>query len=970
MPGEMARSDPRPSVRVTRGAGSGQHLASVLQEGRENANIDAGLGFIWRISARMMVSSHLFEAFLECSTKCWLRSRAEPTAGNAYADWARAQNEAYYQGELKRLVARHPESDRVAAPPISKNLRDPMWRLTSDIRLSANDLESHLQAVERMPSEGGGRTDQFVPYRFEFANKLTKNHKLSLAFDALVLSEAAGREVRLGKITHGDGHATLKVNVSSLTSEVKKRIKDITALLADNTPPNAVLNRHCGQCEFQLRCRKQATDKDELSLLSGLSERERKKLHGKGIFTITQLSYTFRPRRRRGKLQGKQEKFHHSLRALAVRQNKIHAVDLVDPKLDGTPVYLDVEGLPDRDFYYLIGIRVGTGDAGVQYSFWADNPDDEKRIWNEFLGVLSTIPHPRLIHYGNYETVFLKRMGKRYGEPREDSAAATTIKNATNLISFVFAQIYFPTFSNGLKDIAKYLGFQWSGSPTSGLEAIVWRHRWEALKDLAAKQALLNYNRQDCEALEIVANKLVELHQDASTEEKQPESKIVYTSDIKRQSPYSFKRIAFVFPEMEVINKAAYWDYQRERVYVKSQHKSKPRVPRKPRSVSAAAPNTTIEYPRPNFCPRCRSKAVERHGRKNRTVIDLRFMRHGIKRWITRHILIRYRCRSCTKTFFARNTPWTAGKYGPDVMAYTMYLNIELRLPQGHVDASLGKLFGLHIPRGTTKGFKTAVAHAYQRVYDDLLKRLCSGRLLHVDETSISVKGKNGYVWVLASMEHVVYFYTPTREGATIRATLKEFSGVLVSDFYAAYDAIECPQQKCLIHFIRDLNDALLKRPYDEELKELARTFAELVKPMVDTVDRRGLKRRYLAKHKLSVERFYKLISDRGFTGEESGKVVERLQKNRRKMFTFLDFDGVPWNNNNAEHAVKAFVSLRRVIDGSTTEEGLRDYLILLSLCETCKYKNVDFLDFLRSGSKNIDDFANSRWKQRSRGAH
>jgi hypothetical protein len=51
MPGKIARSDPRPSVRVTRGAGSGQHLASVLQEGRENANIDAGLGFIWRIPA-------------------------------------------------------------------------------------------------------------------------------------------------------------------------------------------------------------------------------------------------------------------------------------------------------------------------------------------------------------------------------------------------------------------------------------------------------------------------------------------------------------------------------------------------------------------------------------------------------------------------------------------------------------------------------------------------------------------------------------------------------------------------------------------------------------------------------------------------------------------------------------------------------------------------------------------------------
>src|SRR5262249_30874170 len=50
--GKMARSDPRPSVRVTQGAGSGQHLASVLQEGRENANIGAGLGFIWRISVK------------------------------------------------------------------------------------------------------------------------------------------------------------------------------------------------------------------------------------------------------------------------------------------------------------------------------------------------------------------------------------------------------------------------------------------------------------------------------------------------------------------------------------------------------------------------------------------------------------------------------------------------------------------------------------------------------------------------------------------------------------------------------------------------------------------------------------------------------------------------------------------------------------------------------------------------------
>ena len=65
--------------------------------------------------------------------------------------------------------------------------------------------------------------------------------------------------------------------------------------------------------------------------------------------------------------------------------------------------------------------------------------------------------------------------------------------------------------------------------------------------------------------------------------------------------------------------------------------------------------------------------------------------------------------------------------------------------------------------------------------------------------------------------------------------------------------------------------------------------------------------------------------------------------------------------NNNAEHAVKPFAALRQIIGGITTEKGVRDYLVLLSLCETCKYMGVGFLDFLRSGEKDIRTFAESR---------
>jgi hypothetical protein len=45
---------------LARFSSAGQHLLSVLQEGRESANIDAGLGFIWRISVAILIRQIIF----------------------------------------------------------------------------------------------------------------------------------------------------------------------------------------------------------------------------------------------------------------------------------------------------------------------------------------------------------------------------------------------------------------------------------------------------------------------------------------------------------------------------------------------------------------------------------------------------------------------------------------------------------------------------------------------------------------------------------------------------------------------------------------------------------------------------------------------------------------------------------------------------------------------------------------------
>jgi predicted RecB family nuclease len=217
-----------------------------------------------------------------------------------------------------------------------------------------------------VPARSRGRPAQFIPIRFIFTNKLTNDDHLLLAFDAFVLSVVTGREISVGIIKHGDDHTTLIVKVAALAGKVRKCVEQIVALLSSQSPPDLVLNRHCAECEFQARCRQKALEQYELSLISGITGLERMKLNGKGIFTVEQFSYAFLPRRRPKSLRNKPEKYHHSLKALAIREKKIQIVGNPLLKIEGTPVYLDVEGLPDRDFYYLIGLRMTSFEGASQ----------------------------------------------------------------------------------------------------------------------------------------------------------------------------------------------------------------------------------------------------------------------------------------------------------------------------------------------------------------------------------------------------------------------------------------------------------------------------------------------------------------------------------------------------------------------------------------------------------------------------
>ena len=899
----------------------------------------------------MPITEETVEAFLKCETKCCLEFNNVVGVPSEFSQWRRHLREEYRRKCRERICSAIPYGQWLVGTPDPRLLHDRRYRLIIDYVVARPEIQVRLDALERIRHARAGIDGSYVPVLFVPTEKVSKYDKLLLAFDAFACSKVFGKTPRIGKIIHGCQYTTVTVPLPALLHQVQCTLDRISDQRVKTSLPPFALNNHCVECEFQPRCREIAMQKDDLSLLRTLTEKERNRWNARGIFTVLQLSYTFRSPRRSVRALPKHQP---ALKALAIRKNQIHVLGTPAISISGTPVYIDVEGDPDREFYYLIGLRIGPSGLSVHHSYWANTQADEQVIWADCLRTLGLIASPRLIHYGAYEKKFLKRMRSRYPDVGAPSLLDDLISSAQNLLSIIYTHVYFLTYSNGLKDVASYLGFHWSDDAPSGLAALAWRSQWEATHEACIKEKLLVYNAEDCAAAEKVTEAVAAVCLPLSAEGAKYSP--VHADSLKREYPQRFGETEFVLPEFRQINEAAYWDYQRDKVYVRSnirlRRQRRQIMNRRPLSNVPMNKLIVVDEQRPASCPHCNSGPIYKFGRMSQTVYDLKLFPAGVRRWVTRYLFSRFICWNCKATL-QRYTH--KDKYGIGLRAYLLYQVIELQIPQNAVAKSIKELFKLPLSRGSINRLKAAGANRLEAAYHAILKCVVKGKLVHADETKVRIDGKDGYVWVFTNLEDVAFVYSETRDATTPQKVLAGFNGVLVSDFYAAYDSIPCSQQKCLIHLMRDLNEDLAKQPFNEEMRELAQEFARMVKPMIDSVDRFGLSAYHLRRHKKSVNRFYDFLSRRDYQTQVAASYKKRFERNSGKLFTFLDHDEVPWNNNNAEHAIKVFVRLRRSIDGKSSANSIRDYLVLLSISETCKCKGISFLDFLRSGQIDIN---------------
>jgi len=800
----------------------------------------------------------------------------------------------------------------------------------------------HLQKCETNSKLGGF---SYEPLIFLLSNNLKIEDRTVLSYIGHVLHKAQGVKPKKAVLVFVDG----SIKSTNLNKDIHFPIINELQEWINSKPelPSYSFNKHCSSCQFEQSCLTEAEKEDSISLLGNMSPKVQKKFESKGIFTIKQLSYIYKPRRR-SKHWGDREPTHqYELQALALRTKEIYTTDLLELPKGDIEIFIDIESIPEQRFHYLIGILVAKQETQQFYSLWADAVSEEIKIWERFIEIVESYPSSPIFHYGSYDKKVITELAGRHSREVDD-----IVSRLCNVNKYIYGRIYFPTRTNGLKDICNYLGFSWTEKGMSGLDSIVRRYDYDKTHCETSKNDLVLYNQEDCVNLKKLKNIVNDicLNNSVIPNVKAVNNKNQLLSSDGNQVVNDFSELI----------KSAHGSYEQSKITLGKKHKKKG-VNKKSNTytIPKSKIDKEVRVPRKRVCPVHHCALIPTELKAENIILDLVCTPKGIKRTIIKYWGYKGRCpysshryspSSLTKN--GKNT-----KYGDGLKAWVTYQRMVMRLPLRKITQLLEDTFSIVIASGGINSLLQSVSNSYIKSEKIILKAMLQSPKIHADETLVNIQGKNQYVWVFTDGDHVIFRLTETRDSLIVHQILKGYKGVLISDFFSGYDAVECHQQKCWVHLIRDINEDIRNSPFDLEYEMFVLALRELIIPIFDAVEKYGLKKRNLNKFQKEVERFYKKnIDGQVYKSDNTKKYQKRFSRYRSSLFVFLEHDGVPWNNNMAERALR-HLAVQRKISGSFFVSGMTNYLILLGIMQTCRFQNKPFLEFLMSGEKDINTF-------------
>lgn len=341
----------------------------------------------------------------------------------------------------------------------------------------------------------------------------------------------------------------------------------------------------------------------------------------------------------------------------------------------------------------------------------------------------------------------------------------------------------------------------------------------------------------------------------------------------------------------------------------------------------------TVSHPPLERCPDCHEPVAAEPSEVRERLIE------GLVRMAAetvRHLIPRSYCHRCKKLVEPAVTDAMAGAR---ISVHLYVLSAWLHYGGGMSVAKLVDLLahaGLTIsPGALTQGWRQ-LAVLVQPAYDQILARVKGALVLMADETGWRIRGVTHWLWYFGSRYWSYYVIDRHRSTAVVKRVIGDvFDGVLLADFWGAYNAIETwAKQRCVFHLFTALDKVDIQRPHDRLWRDFRRRLKRIFKDAVrlldhlETVDPPTVDRR----RRLLEERLDALLATPS-DHKEVRRIHKRLRRHRDELFTFLNYAPLvsPYNNH-AEQQMRGPVMSRRISQGNRSRSGAEAQAILMSL--------------------------------------
>lgn len=360
------------------------------------------------------LTDRLLEAFLTCKRKPMLYRTQVLRTSNDYLDLTAELDKEFRSEAAGKLMSAHAPSS-ITTPCTTTSELSKGHQLILNAALTVDQFGANIDAIQATSGHSSLGRFYYQPIRFCRTGRSERTQKLLLAFSGLIVGLIQGKIPDHGFIIRGNQFTRSRIQLTPLLPKLKDALEQLREQPNNTSGHPVMLNNNCATCEFQAYCQNEAEEGDHLSLLGGISEKEIARHNSRGIFTTEQLSYTFRPKKRSKRAKPSPPPHSYALQALAVREQHLFLHGMPDIPCREVNVYFDIEGIPDRNMYYLIGMLVQQDDYTEYRAFWADGQNDMSRMFEEFLDALPVCEDRQIFHFGSYETTALRKIKGRLG---------------------------------------------------------------------------------------------------------------------------------------------------------------------------------------------------------------------------------------------------------------------------------------------------------------------------------------------------------------------------------------------------------------------------------------------------------------------------------------------------------------------------------------------------------------------------